>query len=267
MRLGIDSRPNELSRKSGALRPPECSGDRYCRPEHQGNVVTCGQSFRICAFHLLELGRGGAAVAGEFLVRPRRRSVKALGVLLYHAMRVEHRSDGPDRFAHELQPGQRQFAVRFRVIKRDNLVLEELVEGAGVDLALKVDRAAWGDLRADRPAVVAVVTFAPPAIEHTQIQAAIGGQFHSTRATRFQRPERIVQPKIDALDEATRDVGVVVLDENHPVLKRLFPAELVDLLDERLAAFVLRMRFTGENELHRPGLVVEQTLQAFLIAE
>ena len=44
-------------------------------------------------------------------------------------------------------------------------------------------------------------------------------------------------------------------------------AEFVNLLDERLAAFVLRMRFAGENELHRPRGVVEQLVQAILIAE
>ena len=44
-------------------------------------------------------------------------------------------------------------------------------------------------------------------------------------------------------------------------------AEFVNLLDERLAAFVVRMRFAGEDELHRAGRVVEQTLQTILIAE
>ena len=131
---------------------------------------------------------------------------------------------------------------------------------------MEIDYAA-GDLGANRPTIVAIVTFAPPAIEHAQIQAAVWRQFHSARAARFQRTQRIVQPKIDALHEPSRDVGVVVLHENHPVLEPALAAEFVNLLDERLAAFILRMRFACENELHRARLIVEQTLETLLIAE
>ena len=138
-----------------------------------------------------------------------------LGVFLHHSLRVEDRRDAANRFAHQLQPGERQFAVRFRVIKRNDLVLEQLVKTGRVDFVLEFGCAVV-DLRANGPAVVAVVAFAPPAIEHAQINPAIRCAFHSARAARFQRTQRMVQPKIDSLHEPARDVAVVVLDETRP---------------------------------------------------
>ena len=69
------------------------------------------------------------------------------------------------------------------------------------------------------------------------------------------------------MDETARDVGVVVFHENHPVLEAALAAEFVNLLDERLAAFILRMRFPCKDELDRARLIVEQTLETLLIAE
>ena len=43
--------------------------------------------------------------------------------------------------------------------------------------------------------------------------------------------------------------------------------EFVNFLNERFAAFVPRMRFTGEYELDRPSRVVEQPFQPLFIAE
>src|SRR5205823_9704872 len=122
----------------------------------------------------------------------------------------------------------------------NDLVLEKLVEAAGVDLALEIDGAAL-DFAADRPAVVAVETFAPPAVEHAEIQTAVRRQFHSAGAAGLERAERIVQPEINTLDQPARDVGVVILHEHHAVFETVLPAELVNLLNKRLATLILRM--------------------------
>src|SRR5205085_10793947 len=217
-------------------------------------------------FPLAQASGGGATIAAEFLVRFGRGSVKPLGVFLHHPMGVEDGRDCADRFAHQLQPGEREFAVRFRVIERDDLVLEELVKTARIHFALEIDGAAF-DFAADGPAVIAVEALAPPTVEHAQIQSAVGRQFHSAGAAGFERTQWIVQPKINALDEPARDVSVVILDEDHPVFEAVLPAEFVNLLNQRFAAFVLRMRFAGEDELNRPRLVIQQTLEPFLIAE
>ena len=125
---------------------------------------TCGQSFRICAFHLLSSPGGAAAFSREFRVSFRGGNVEALGVFFHHAMGVENRCDAADRFAHQLQPGKGKFAVGFCVVERNDLVFEQLIETAGIDLALEFNRAIL-DLRPDGPSLVAVVAFAPPAIE------------------------------------------------------------------------------------------------------
>ena len=50
-------------------------------------------------------------------------------------------------------------------------------------------------------------------------------------------------------------------------MKAGFAAQLVDLLNERFAAFVARMRFPGEDELHRPRQVVQHAQQPIRIAK
>ena len=77
----------------------------------------------------------------------------------------------------------------------------------------------------------------------------------------------MIQPKIDTLHKTARDVAVVVFQKNDAIFETDFAAELVNLLDKRLAGFVTWMRFACEDELHRPRGVVEQSLQPFLVAE
>src|SRR5215510_12917036 len=77
----------------------------------------------------------------------------------------------------------------------------------------------------------------------------------------------MVQPKIDTLPETARDVAVVVLYENDASFQTWFTAEFVNLLDERFARFIARMRFPCENDLHRTSWIVHQAFQSFLVAE
>src|SRR5205814_1740781 len=89
----------------------------------------------------------------------------------------------------------------------------------------------------------------------------------STGAARFQRTQWIVQRKIDGLHQSPRDVSVVVLDEADPIIETGFARELVNFLDQGSATLVARMRFAGENELNRPGGIVQQFVQAILVGE
>src|SRR5437762_7736635 len=100
-------------------------------------------------------------------------------MFLYHSLRVEHRRDAANRFAHQLQPGERKLAVRFRVIKGNDLILEQLVKTAGVHLLLKF-RAAVIDLSANGPSIATVVAFPPPAIEHAQVNSAVRSEEHTS---------------------------------------------------------------------------------------
>src|SRR5215467_4791514 len=77
----------------------------------------------------------------------------------------------------------------------------------------------------------------------------------------------MVQPKVDSLPEPARDVAVVVLCENEAGFETWFAAEFVNLLDQRLACFIARMRFPCENELHRTSWIIHQAFQSLLVAE
>src|SRR5262245_27962233 len=106
-------------------------------------------------------------------------------------MSVKNRSDATDRLPHQLQPGERKFSVRFGVIEWDNLVLEELVKTGSVHLILEFGLPVF-DLATDRPTILAVIAFTPPAIEYAQVEAAVWRKLHSARATCFERTERVV---------------------------------------------------------------------------
>src|SRR5207237_4577090 len=91
-------------------------------------------------------------------------------------MRVEHRRHAADRLTHQLQPRERKFAVRLRVIERDNLVLEQLIKTIRINGALEFNRSIT-NLSRDRPAVISVESFTPPAVEHAQINSAVRAPF------------------------------------------------------------------------------------------
>src|SRR5438046_2840762 len=142
-------------------------------------------------FPLAEIAGGGAIVLRKIAVSLRRGSVEPLGVFLDHAMSIEDGRDAADRFAHELEPGEGKFAVGLGVIKRDDLVLEQLIKAAGIHFVLELDSAIF-DLGADGPPVVSIITFAPPAIQNAEIETAVGRRFHSAGAARFHTTQRIV---------------------------------------------------------------------------
>src|SRR5205823_3485022 len=141
-----------------------------------------------------------------------------------------------------------------------------LIKAAGIDFTLEIDGAVF-NVRADGPAVVSIITLAPPAIEHAKVEAAVRWRFHSTGPARYHRTRRTVQPKIDALNQSPRGVRLVVLDEIDAIIATGFARELVTFLDQGFAAFIARVRFAGENELHRPGGIVQQFVQAIFVGK
>src|SRR4030095_12699940 len=128
-------------------------------------------------------------------------------------------------------------------------------------------RGAIIDFRANGPAVAAVVPFAPPAVEDAQVDSATGGSLHSAGSARLERTQWMVQPKIDTLHQAARDVAVVVLQKDDAIFQTSFVTELVNFLNESLTTFITWMRFACKNELHRTRRIIQQSLQAFLVAE
>src|SRR5262249_4803543 len=157
-------------------------------------------------------------------------------------------------------------AVRFRVIKRYDLILEQLIQATGVHFVLKF-RCAIIYFGANCPTVASVEAFAPPAVEHAQVNPAVGRRFHPAGAACFQRTQRMVEPKIDSLPKAPRDVAIVVLNENYPRFQTWFATKFVNLLDQCFACFIAWMGFACKDELHWARRIVYQTFQPFLVGK
>src|SRR5438876_11984177 len=120
---------------------------------------------------------------------------------------------------------------------------------------------------ADSKAIGAIVTFAPPAIEDAEIEAAMAAGFHPAGARGLQRTARGVKPNITTRNHLPRHVHVVILDENQVPLQIAVFAQVNDMLDVTLAIVVARVRLAGENELHGPALVTGELHNVFQLLE
>src|SRR5438876_5030138 len=120
---------------------------------------------------------------------------------------------------------------------------------------------------ADSKAIGAIVTFAPPAIEDAEIEAAMAAGFHPAGARGLQRTARGVKPNITTRNHLPRHVHVVILDENQVPLQIAVFAQVNDMLDVTLAIVVARVRLAGENELHGPALIAGEFYNVFQLLE
>src|SRR5947208_12539423 len=114
-------------------------------------------------------------------------------------------------------------------------------------------------VRTDGETVVAVVTFAPPAVEDAHVEAAVAAGLHPARARRFKRSPRRVEPHVAAGDHLTGSVDVVVFNKDQMPLQIAVLAEVDDVLDVAFAIVVTWVRFAGEDELNWPRLVASQS--------
>ena len=107
----------------------------------------------------------------------------------------------------------------------------------------------------------------PPAVEDAQVDGAVGERLHAAGAAGFVRPQRRVEPDVHALNQVARDAYVVIFQEHHAPAELRFAHERDDLLDERLAGVVERMRFARKNDLHRPFGIVQNSGQPRFVPE
>src|SRR5262249_14136303 len=113
--------------------------------------------------------------AGEPL---RRRPISLVHVLLHHSARVEDRAAGAHGAFHHAQPTTRQTVARSVVKRGHNLLFQQVVYRSAFDVVLICEvRVLFAG--ANGPAVVARVTFDPPAVEDTEVQSPIGANFHA----------------------------------------------------------------------------------------
>src|SRR5438552_18461514 len=94
---------------------------------------------------------------------------------------------------------------------------------------------------ADGEAIGAIVTFAPPAIEDAEIEAAMAAGFHPAGARGLERTARRIEPDITTGNHLPRHVHVVILDENQVPLQIAVFAQVNNMLDVTLAIVVARV--------------------------
>jgi hypothetical protein len=165
-----------------------------------------------------DMARSGKAVAGILAPLLRGRRIELLGVVGQHALHVEARHDRGDRLLGHRHPFRRVAERGAAVVHRDHAVLQQLVQGARLVLVALRGIEAVGR-RLDRPAVLAVVALAPPAVEHRQVDGAVDRRLHARGARGFQRVDRVVEPDVDAGHHAPRQVQVVAFDQQDAALE------------------------------------------------
>ena len=196
----------------------------------------------------------------------RGRQVALLHVVGHHAVGAEPPAQGADGVHHPLDPVPRQTVDVAIVEQRNHLLAQDAVQigrVAGVgDAVVDVLRAL-----ADGKAVGAVEGLGPPAVEDREVQGPVEHGLLAAGAGGLQRPPRIVQPDVDALDQVPADVDVVVLDEDHALGEAGVEAEVGDPLDQLLARLVGGVGLAGEDELHRPLRIVDHLGHAVDVVE
>src|SRR6266849_239796 len=97
-------------------------------------------------FPLRQLYGWLAIICAERLEARRSWFIQSFSVFLNHSVGIKDRSDASHRLAHKLNPGDRNPAVRFGIVKRNNLILQNVEQAFGIDFVLKF-RSAIGNFR------------------------------------------------------------------------------------------------------------------------
>ena len=116
--------------------------------------------------------------------------------------------------------------------------------------------------RRDTPAVLPVITFTPPAIQHTEVDRAIQAGFLARGATGFQRIFRCIEPHIHARHHMPCQGHIIALQQQDFADKIGVHGVVVNHLDQVLPGLVVGMGLTGKHDHHRALRVIEQPRQA-----
>ena len=152
------------------------------------------------------------------------------------------------------------------VVGRSNVVLQNLVNGGGVQFVLEVV-VVVGLFNGKSPAGAFLVAFHPPAIQHGEVHGAVHGRFFAGSTGGLLRTGRIVHPHIHALDHALSQRNIVAGHKHDLADETGILGNIHNLLDQVLTGFIGRMGLTREEELHRLGGIVHNLVQTVQVAE
>ena len=115
-----------------------------------------------------------------------------------------------------------------------DFALEDVVKRLAVDVVALGVGIVVGAC-AEGPADGGGIAFDPPAVKDAQVGHAVGDGLHAAGAGGFEGADGSIDPDVDALNEVSRDVNVVVFDEGDAVTHFRLAGEVDDLFDELLA--------------------------------
>ena len=133
-----------------------------------------------------------------------------------------------------MYPRPRQIIRRARIEQRHDFIFQQVIKCLRLDEIL-IRPVIIRFARADYPAAVGLVAFAPPAVERADIEYAVDRGLHSACAACFHRPTRIIEPDIDALHHKAGDIDIVIFKENQTAAHIVLCGKMNDLADDFFA--------------------------------
>ncbi len=189
-----------------------------------------------------------------------------LGILLDHAIGRKDRAEALQGCFHKGYPAAGDVVRPALIVKRHDFLFEQIVEGPALNLVLVLD--IFVDFAfPDGPAVVALVSFAPPPVENTHVEAAVESHLHAAGAAGLHGAERGVEPDIDPLHQMPGNLHVVIFNKNNSVAEALLVRGLHQLADQLLPLLVLGVGLAGEQDLYRHLRVIENPGKPVKVAQ
>ena len=192
--------------------------------------------------------------------------IEAHLVVAQHPVGREVGSDLGDTFLDRSHPRVRNTVGTPVVVFRSDLLFDRVVNHLGVEFVLVLLIGKYR-LHRQRPTGALLVPLDPPAVEHRKLQHAVHHTLFARRARGFERPGRGVEPHVHALHQATRQLHVVILQEDDLAGELRHGCDFDDPLDEILSRLIVGMRLARKDKLHGTLLVVDDGRQAIQIGE
>ena len=187
-------------------------------------------------------------------------------IVVHHTLHRETRSDLGHGVLDILDPlGAIALAV-LRIIERNDLALEQLVDRSGIQLVL-VSLVLVSAVLGQIPTGFLYITLIPPSVFDGEVEHTVHLRFLTRCTGRLKRTGRSVQPDIYTADQALGKTHIVVLQEDDLAQELRHSADLDDTFDQTLTASVCRVSLAGEEELNRVIGVVHQPLQTIQVRE
>ena len=171
-----------------------------------------------------------------------------------------------NRVFDNLDPPLRNTFLIFIVVKRNNLVLQQIIDSSCIELVL-ITLILIGTLLSECPAGTLTIAFQPPAILHTEVHNTVHLSL-LTRGTRgLQRTCWSVHPDINTRNQTTSQQEVVVLQEDDLTHELRTLRDLEYPLNQTLSCTISRVSLTCKKEYNGMLWIVDNLAETIEIGK